>query len=285
MLSRHCETCGPIAHVWLPSTLGRLHHTPYSELIPDADDASMLDIHFEQVVAGTDRGDACIGACVDHIGRASATLGSGRIGKVAVDRESHPMRVRIAEPHIVDVPWRTDRDVKHVNERLPSHPVVDPDFCLVWPEPDPMLVELPGNARLSGDRGSPHDVAGGDIPDLEAIDPKDIAVEPRLGPIDRVRSPDAGKGTDLLEDRLGARVDHRNVRRALGLDVYAVARETVQTIVRSGRHMDPGELRTGRGIGDDHAVVCERFMTRDIEFAAIRGARQPIHIWLVQLVP
>src|SRR6516165_5407630 len=129
----------------LREPLRSLYHASYAELITDADDAAMLDIHFEQVFARTDRGDACIGAGVDHIGRASATLGSGRIGKVAVDRESHPVRVRIAEPHIVDVPWRTDRDVKHVNERLPSHAVVDPDFGLVWPEPDPVLVELPGN--------------------------------------------------------------------------------------------------------------------------------------------
>src|SRR5215831_1011197 len=167
----------------------------------------MLDIHFEQIFAGTDRGDACIGARVDHIGRTSAQLGSGRIRKVAVDREGHPVRVRIAEPHSVDVPWWTDRDVKDVNERLPSHAVVDPDFGLVWPEPYPVLVELPGNAYLSGDLGGTHDVAGGDIPDLEAIDPKEIAVESRLGPIDRVRSPDAGKRADLLEDRIGARVE------------------------------------------------------------------------------
>src|SRR5262249_34635645 len=159
----------------------------------------MLDIYFEQIFAGTDRGDAGISARVDHIGRACAQLGSGRIRKVAVDREGHPVRVCIAEPHLVDMPWGTDRDVKDVNERLPSHAVVDPDFGLVWPEPNPVLIELPGNARLSGDLGGTHDVAGGDIPDLEAIDPKDIAVEPRLGPIDRVRSPDVRTGTDLLE--------------------------------------------------------------------------------------
>src|SRR5215470_4206852 len=87
--------------------------------------------------------------------------------------------------------------------------------------------------------------------------PKDIAIEPRLGTVDRIRPTDAGKGADLLEDRISARRDHRNVFRALGLDVYAVSREAVQTIVRSGRHVNPGDLVTSRGIGDDHTGVCE----------------------------
>src|SRR5262249_23670739 len=115
--------------------------------------------------------------------------------------------------------------------------------------------------------------------------PKEVAIEPRLGAVDRIWPTDTGKGADLLEDRLSACIDHSNVLRAFGLDVDAVSRETDQTIVRSGRHRDAGELVTGRGICDDHTGVCECLITRNVEFAAIGGARQPIYVWLVLLVP
>src|SRR2546430_9401962 len=162
----------------------------------------MLEIYFEQVFAGTDRRDTFIGAASDHIGIASTKLGAGRIGKVAVDGEGHPVRVRIAEPYILGLLRRTHRDVEDVNKRLPSHAIIDPDFGLVRPEPNPVLVELAGNARLSGDLGGTQDLAGGDITDLESIDPKDIAIEPRLGTVDRIPPTDAGQGADLLEDRI-----------------------------------------------------------------------------------
>src|SRR6266849_11058035 len=131
-----------------------------------------------------------LGAGSDHIGIASTKLGSGRIGKVAVDGEGHPVRVGIAEPHILDLLRRTHRDVEDVHERLPSHAIIDPDFCLVRPEPNPVLVELAGNARLSGDLGGTQDLAGGDITDLESIDTKAIAIEPRLVTVDRIRPSD-----------------------------------------------------------------------------------------------
>src|SRR5262245_35273698 len=256
-----------------PTPSGSFYHAPDPELIADADDPSLLDIHFEQIFAGTDRPDACIGPGSDHIGIASAQLGASRIGKVAVDGEGDPVRVGIAAPHLLDLLRRTHRDVDDVHEGLPAHTVGDPDFGLVRPEPNPMLVELPGNAPLSGNLGGTHNLAGGDVTDLEAVNTKEVAIEPRLGAVDRIWSTDTGKGADLLEDRLSTRLDHCDVLRALGLDVDAVSREAVQTIVRSRRHRDAGDLVTGRGICDDHTGVWECLMTRNVEFAAIGGAR------------